>query len=159
MRIYAILAIWRPVNPEARKWSRKNGDFTSDVARRLFPLLPPSEARLTAFFVPARPSREMWLTASVCSLLWTILARFWGQNEKTSLRAGRPAASVGGGALGMALPAAGRGVDRLGKRRGGRVRPCGRGNRGSLAGCRRRRRGRRFGRGAFSSCRGRSSRG
>src|SRR4029077_17932379 len=42
------------------------------------------------------------------------------QSEKTSLRAGRAPGSVGrGGALGMPLPTAGRGVDRVGEWGGG----------------------------------------
>src|ERR1700720_4657343 len=53
-----------------------------------------------------------------------IFMRFCGslrrQSEKTSLRAGRRPVLVGrGGALGMALPTASRGVDRVGERSGG----------------------------------------
>src|SRR6266851_1210429 len=104
-------------DPRSPKWLRKN-----EVLRVMLPdaSLPAASLRgvLTAFFVPARPSTEMRVSAWVCSVLWTIVARFWGRDERISLRAGRPA-SVGGGALRMPLPAAGRGVDRLGKRGGG----------------------------------------
>src|SRR6266436_9930482 len=58
-----------------------------------------------------------WLTTWADWLYQTFGTRFRSQNERISLRAGRPAALVGcGGTLGMAFPATGRGVDRLGQR-------------------------------------------
>src|SRR5438874_2213308 len=63
---------------------------------------------------------NLWLTACGSWPFMRCCGSLRRQNEKISLRAGRRPALVGrGGALGTAVPMAGRRIDRLGERSGG----------------------------------------
>src|SRR6266446_9201223 len=103
---------------------RRNSSITMEILRAMagdcrFPCCLPQRRVLARFSSLLEGLPNLYLIAWIGRVFRVFSASLQGHNERISLRAGRLPNLVSGGGLGMALPAAGRGVDRLRKRGGG----------------------------------------